>query len=146
LQAFNIHRISVLLHANLLFRDIIFTGQSRGSDELARTVKQNQPLLVREKKSIQKMKKNNCLFGFVFLPFFQHIFGHNHEGYGATYEGLTCYINAATALGGAKSVARRSAIIVEIVPEIFVEMRKKIEKRKGHEKENEKKGFWDRFS
>jgi Icc-related predicted phosphoesterase len=72
--------------------DIIYTGESRGSDSLAAKVSQLQ------------------------IPL--HIFGHNHEGYGAENDDTTTYINAATCVGGAKSAARRQAIVVDYYPSL----------------------------
>lgn len=72
------------------YGDIIYTGESRGSSHLTEAVNRVQPHL--------------------------HIFGHNHEGYGAYYNQNTTFVNAATALGGAKSVARRHAIVIDYFP------------------------------
>lgn len=72
--------------------DIIYTGQSRGSDHLAASVQRLKPLL--------------------------HLFGHNHEGFGATCDTHTVYLNAATCLGSAKSSARRGSIVVDVYPDL----------------------------
>ena len=67
--------------------DVIYTGESRGRESLTKTVEAIQPVL--------------------------HLFGHNHEGYGITSNGKTLFINAANAIGGAKSELRRPAIVLE---------------------------------
>lgn len=72
--------------------DIIHTGESRGSETLATAVRAMKPII--------------------------HAFGHNHEGFGATCDKHTVYINAATCLGGAKSTARRGSIVVDVYPEL----------------------------
>jgi len=72
--------------------DVIYTGDSRGSDTLARAVQKMKPIL--------------------------HAFGHNHEGFGATCDTHTVYVNAATCMGSAKSSARRGAIVVDIFPDL----------------------------
>jgi predicted phosphodiesterase len=72
--------------------DVIFTGESRGSDSLASAVHKMKPIL--------------------------HAFGHNHEGFGATCDAHTVYINAATCMGGAKSTSRRGTIVVDIFPDL----------------------------
>jgi len=72
--------------------DVIYTGDSRGSDTLAHTVRKMQPIL--------------------------HVFGHNHEGFGATCDAHTVYVNAAACMGSAKSTARRGSIVVDIYPDL----------------------------
>lgn len=72
--------------------DVIYTGVSRGSESLAVSVRKMKPIV--------------------------HAFGHNHEGFGATCDTHTVYLNAATCMGSAKSSARRGCIIVDIYPEL----------------------------
>lgn len=72
--------------------DVIYTGVSRGSNSLAASVHTMKPIL--------------------------HIFGHNHEGFGATCDTHTVYLNAATCMGSARSSARRGCIVVDIYPEL----------------------------
>lgn len=72
--------------------DVIYTGVSRGSESLAVSVRKMKPIL--------------------------HAFGHNHEGFGATCDSHTVYINAATCMGSARSSARRGSIVVDIYPDL----------------------------
>jgi len=94
--------------------DIIWNGESRGSKRLTAVIKT--------------------------LKIPVSISGHNHEGYGVTYDANTTYINAANCVGtynavqcsdyiysrnwtriiagGAKSVARRHAMILDYYPEL----------------------------
>ena len=76
----------------LYHSDIIYTGESRGNKKLADTITRIKIKLV--------------------------IFGHNHEGYGVTYDENTTYINAATCVGGANSMLRRQAIVCDFYPEL----------------------------
>jgi predicted phosphodiesterase len=72
--------------------DVIFTGETRGSETLAVAVRKMKPIL--------------------------HAFGHNHEGFGATCDNHTLYVNAATCVGGAKSTSRRGSIAIDIYPDL----------------------------
>ncbi len=40
------------------------------------------------------------------------------EGYGVSYDSNTTYINAATTIGGAKSLSRRKPIVFDYYPEL----------------------------